>query len=568
MTTPPDVPTCVAVLIAAPASGQGETTVTAALARWHTRQGRRVRVFKCGPDYLDPYWHQLASGATVHNLDGWMVGMPEVRARLHAAAAQADVILIEGVMGLFDGSPTAADLAAQLGIPVVLVMDASAMAGSFGAVVLGMQQYQPDVPWAGVLANRVGSGMHAQMLQASLRDPAVWLGALQRIGEGKDAQLLPERHLGLVAAHELPDAMARLNAAADALADTPLGQIPWEDWQRWSVEFALDASAPTPQIEPWLQGRTVAVASDAAFSFIYPANLDCLQAMGAKLVFFSPLAAGRLPACDAVWLPGGYPELHAHKLAANTGLQADLRAHVQAGKAVWAECGGMLALGDSITGGRRGFAHVGHFAGHCVYAAAFGRAGHAGMCAARRPTARPYLHYSRFDCAAAEVARTSRAGQSVQADKGEAVYQHGSVCASYFHAWFPIAPPRDCRLAGRRGGAMGRCGCNGIIYGTYESDEPPCHAALARIDFGRPKSGKTRRAEQAARDWVDAGAGRYAVYLATGQAWDAEMQARIARHQADRALRVPGMQTVEAPLHLGQALQAHSKAQTWSWSIA
>ena len=183
-----------------------------------------MRVFKCGPDFLDPYWHQLASGATVHNLDGWMVGMDEVRARLSAAAAEADVILIEGVMGLFDGSPTAADLAVQLGIPVLLVVDASAMAGSFGALVLGMQQYQPDVPWAGVLANRVGSSMHAQMLQNSLRDPALWLGAVQRMGAGKDAQLLPERHLGLVAAHELPDAMARLNAAADALADVQAAQ--------------------------------------------------------------------------------------------------------------------------------------------------------------------------------------------------------------------------------------------------------------------------------------------------------------------------------------------------------
>lgn len=449
MATPPDVHTCVAMLIAAPASGQGKTTVTAALARWHTRQGRRVRVFKCGPDYLDPYWHQLASGATVHNLDGWMVGMPEVRARLHAAAAQADVILIEGVMGLFDGSPTAADLAAQLGIPVLLVMDASAMAGSFGAVVLGMQQYQPNVPWAGVLANRVGSSMHAQMLQASLRDPAVWLGALQRMGEGKDAQLLPERHLGLVAAHELPDAMARLNAAADALADTQLGQMPWEDWQRWSVEFALDASAPTPRIEPWLQGRTVAVASDAAFSFIYPANLDCLQAMGAKLVFFSPLAAERLPACDAVWLPGGYPELHGHKLAANTGLQADLQAHVQAGKAVWAECGGMLALGHSIhTAQGEDLPMWGILPGTASMQPRLAGLGmqqcvlHGGLLRGHT------FHYSRFNSTAAEVARTSRAGQSVQAGKGEALYQHGSICASYFHAWFPSHPRAIAALLG------------------------------------------------------------------------------------------------------------------------
>lgn len=442
-------PRCVALLVAAPASGQGKTTVTAALARWHTRQGRRVRVFKCGPDFLDPYWHQLASGATVHNLDGWMVGMDEVRARLHAAAQEADVILIEGVMGLFDGTPTAADLAAQRGVPVLGVVDAAAMAGTFGALVLGMQHYQPDVPWAGVLANRVGSAMHAQMLKDSLRDPSQWLGALQRMGHGKNAQLLPERHLGLVAAHELPDAMVRLNAAADALADTPLGQMDWADWQRWSVEFPAVAGEQRAPIQPWLQGRTVAVASDAAFSFIYPANLDCLQAMGANLAFFSPLAGEGLPPCDAVWLPGGYPELHASALAANTGLQADLRAHVAAGKAVWAECGGMLALGQQITDGDG----VTHPLWGILPGAAQMQPRLAGLgmqqCALQGGVLRGHtFHYSRFDTAAMEVGRTSRAGQPVEAGKGEAVYQHGSVHASYFHAWFASHPRAVAALLG------------------------------------------------------------------------------------------------------------------------
>ena len=443
---------CVAILVAAPASGQGKTTVTAALARWHTRQGRTVRVFKCGPDFLDPYWHQLASGAPVHNLDGWMVGMDEVRARLHAAAGEADVILIEGVMGLYDGSPTAADLAQQLGVPVLLVVDAGAMAGSFGALVLGMQQYQPEVPWAGVLANRVATGMHAQMLQNSLREPGLWLGALARIGQGKDAQLLPERHLGLVAAHELPDAMARLNAAADQLADTVLGQMDWDAWQRWSVEFP--AAAPTPSAEPtalqpWLQGRTVAVASDAAFSFIYPANLDCLQAMGANLAFFSPLAGEGLPPCDALWLPGGYPELHAAKLAANTGLQADLHAHVAAGKAVWAECGGMLALGQQITDAQGQSQPLWGI----VPGAAQMQTRLAGLgmqqCVLQGGVLRGHtFHYSRFDCRAPEVGRTSRARQPVEAGKGEAVYQQGSVHASYFHAWFPSHPRAVAALLG------------------------------------------------------------------------------------------------------------------------
>lgn len=449
MTASPIPHRCVALLIAAAASGQGKTTVTAALARWHTRQGRRVRVFKCGPDFLDPYWHTLASGATVHNLDGWMLGMDEVRARLHAAAAQADVILIEGVMGLFDGSPTAADLAEQLGVPVLAVVDASAMAGTFGALVLGMQQYQAQVPWAGVLANRVGSTRHAQMLQDSLRDPAQWLGALQRVAYGSDKKLLPERHLGLVGAHELPDAMERLDAAADALAQIPLGQMAWADWQRWSVEFAAVPVAPSAQPQAWLQGRTIAVARDAAFSFIYPANLDCLAAMGAELVFFSPLAGDALPVCDAVWLPGGYPELHAPQLSANTGLQAGLRAHVQAGKPVWAECGGMLALGDAVTDAQ-GHAQPlwGVVPGTVQMQPRLAGLGMQQLHMQGGLLRGHTFHYSTFTTAATPVARTSRPGVPVAPEQGEAVYAHGSIHASYFHAWFASHPRAVAALLG------------------------------------------------------------------------------------------------------------------------
>lgn len=447
MTRSSDTHACVALLVAAAASGQGKTTVTAALARWHTRQGRRVRVFKCGPDFLDPYWHTLASGATVHNLDGWMLGMDEVRARLHAAAAQADVILIEGVMGLFDGSPTAADLAEQLGVPVLAVIDASAMAGTFGALVLGMQQYQPDVPWAGVLANRVGSARHAQMLQDSLRDPAQWLGALQRVGHGTEKKLLPERHLGLVGAHELPDAMERLDAAADALAQTPLGQMAWEDWQRWKVAFAAVPAAAQPQA--WLQGRTVAVARDAAFSFIYPANQECLQAMGATLAFFSPLAGDALPVCDAVWLPGGYPELHAPQLAANTRLRAGLRAHVQAGKPVWAECGGMLALGDALTDAQGHTQPLwGILPGKAQMQPRLAGLGMQQLHMQGGGLRGHTFHYSTFASAATPVARTSRPGGPVAPDLGEAVYAYGSVHASYFHAWFASHPRAVAALLG------------------------------------------------------------------------------------------------------------------------
>ncbi|HKB55940.1 MAG TPA: cobyrinic acid a,c-diamide synthase, partial [Ramlibacter sp.] len=157
---------CPALLIAAPASGQGKTTVTAALARLHARQGRRVRVFKCGPDFLDPRWLELASGAPVDSLDLWMTGEGDCAARLHAAAAEADLVLVEGVMGLFDGEPSAADMAQRFGLPVLAVIDASAMAGTFGALAHGLRSYRPGVRWAGVLANRVAGEAHAAMLQA------------------------------------------------------------------------------------------------------------------------------------------------------------------------------------------------------------------------------------------------------------------------------------------------------------------------------------------------------------------------------------------------------------------
>ena len=224
---------CPAILVAAPASGQGKTTVAAALARLHARAGRRVRAFKCGPDFLDPHWLALATGEPVHNLDLWMTGEHDARARLHAAAEQADLIVVEGVMGLFDGEPSAADLAQRLGLPVLAVIDASAMAGTFGALAFGLQHFRPGLPWAGVLANRVASERHAQMLQESLAgNAASFLGAVMRDA----AFTLPERHLGLTVAAELPDAMARLDAAADALATTALGR--WTA-QRGAVGCAL-----------------------------------------------------------------------------------------------------------------------------------------------------------------------------------------------------------------------------------------------------------------------------------------------------------------------------------------
>lgn len=444
---------CPALVIAAPASGQGKTTVTAALARLHARQGRRVRVFKCGPDFLDPHWHQLASGAPVHQLDLWMTGAADCARRLHEAAQEADLLLIEGVMGLFDGERSVADLAMHFGIPVLAVVDASAMGGTLGAIVHGLRHYRAGLPWAGVLANRVATERHAGLLRAGLNDPADWLGALPRVapatGDG-GPRLLPERHLGLVAAHELPDALQRLDAAADALAATPLGQMDGDALrQRWCAEFAAppEDAPPTPAL---LAGRTIAVGGDAAFCFVYDANVQTLQRLGARVVRFSPLQDTTLPPCDAVWLPGGYPELHAEALAANTGMQQSLRDHVAAGRAVWAECGGMMALFESITlqDGR----HLplwGLLPGRVTMQRRLAALGPQQLEVVDGQVLRGHtFHYSTCESPVAVRARTTRPHAPEGDAPGEALYRHGSVQASYFHAWFASNPCAAAALFG------------------------------------------------------------------------------------------------------------------------
>ena len=433
--------TCAAVLVAAPASGQGKTTVAAALARLHARQGRRVRAFKCGPDFLDPQWLALASGHPVDSLDLWMTGEADCRARLHAAAQDSDLIVVEGVMGLFDGEPSAADLARRLGLPVLAVIDAGAMAGTFGALVHGLQTYEPGLPWAGVLANRVASERHRTMLQSALREGANWLGALPRGGDFA----LPERHLGLVASAELGDAMARIDAAANALAATPLGLRTPADLPQ--VRFEAPAH-PTPAPRR-LAGRRIAVARDAAFCFLYPANLEVLEQLGAQCVFFSPLAGDALPDCDALWLPGGYPELHAAALAARDDLRAQLSAHALQGKAIWAECGGMMALFDEVVDAD-GTVHAmwGLLPGRTTMQRRLAGLGPQQIAIGDHSLRGHTFHYSTCQTPLLPQARTARPGQSPTADAGEALYVQGSVRASYFHAWFASAPEAVAQLFG------------------------------------------------------------------------------------------------------------------------
>lgn len=422
---------CPALLVSAPASGQGKTSVTAALARAHVRQGRRVRVFKTGPDFLDPMILERVSGAPVYQLDAWMGGEDDVRRRLYEAAGEADLILVEGVMGLFDGSPSSADLAVRFGLPVLAVVDGSAMAQTFGALAHGLATYRDDVRVQGVLANRIGSDYHATLLCESLREGIDWYGALPR----DEAMRLPERHLGLVAAAELDDLDARLDALADALLARSALPLPPP------VTFEVPVDEPA---SVRLDGRRVAVAHDAAFAFVYPANLDMLRRAGAELTFFSPLAGDPLPPCDAVWLPGGYPELHLDTLTARADLRDALHAHVDAGRPLLAECGGLLYALDRLTdreGREAGMA--GLLPGH---AAMQPRMAALGMQAVDLPEGAlrgHSFHYARADIGGEPLARAVNPNGGPTA---EAVYRRDRMTASFVHFYFPSNPDAAARL--------------------------------------------------------------------------------------------------------------------------
>jgi cobyrinic acid a,c-diamide synthase len=418
---------CPALFISAPASNHGKTTVTAALAHFHARAGRRVRVFKCGPDFLDPMILQRAtrSSAPAYQMDLWMAGADACRAMAYDAAADADLILIEGVMGLFDGQPCSADLAQLLDVPVLAVIDAAGAAQTVGAVGYGLAHYRPGLKFAGVFANSVASPRHAEMIAQGMPAGMPYLGGMPR-----NAQIrLPERHLGLVPAAEVGDLDARLSAAADALGRTGLAALPAP------VAFPRAAIKPPPLL---LQGRRIGIASDAAFSFIYQANLDLLRAMGAQLSFFSPLADQALPEVDGVYLPGGYPELHLQALQDNRLMKAALQRHHQAGKPIYAECGGMLYLLTSLTDkdGQRA-EMAGLLPGH---AAMHSRLQGLGYQSAAFPGGVMRAHTFHHSVVAAALPPMVRGERLHNTSAGESVFRDGALIAGYLHAWFPSNP--------------------------------------------------------------------------------------------------------------------------------
>ena len=412
--------TCHALLISAPASGQGKTFITAALARAWRNQGLRVQAFKCGPDFLDPMILEVATGRPVYNLDFTMCGENDAEAQLYRAAQDADLIIVEGVMGLYDGTPSSADIAVRFNLPVLLTIDASGMAQTFGALANGLLSHNPKLIPAGVLANKVGSAGHGKLLQDSLPSHLNWFGALQK----NEALSLPERHLGLFRAAEISDLEQKIETAANALMqDLPLPPM---------VTFNSTINSSLVQATPLLlAGKTIAIAKDAAFCFIYQANLDCLTDMGATLVFFSLLHDSALPEADAYWLPGGYPELHLQDISSNLAMKDSLTTAFEANKPILAECGSMMALSASINGepcfdllpGVSQIEERLQGLGSLKAVLADGELG------------AHTFHYGSFTTELPPIASAK-----TRFGKVENIYQHGPIIASFLHFYFASNP--------------------------------------------------------------------------------------------------------------------------------
>ena len=409
-------------LLAGTHSGCGKTTVMLALLQYLQARQFQIRAFKTGPDFLDPLWHLAVTGKPSYNLDTEMIGIEQSR-RLLGSVIDGELALIEGVMGMFDGKAgvgqagSSVDLARQLAVPVVLVVDAQGMAGSIAAMVAGYVDYarRCEVLVSGVVANRVSGDFHANLLREALADCGLppllaWLR--------KQERPLQERHLGL----SMPTAASRLS---DLELDLDLDEA--------ALVEAFGEFAPVavqPAQKPLLPGKTIAIARDGACCFVYPANVDWLREQGAKVVYFSPLAGEPVPDADALWLPGGYPELYAGALAESPSLTS-IKAFIESGKPTLAECGGAMLLGKALidqAGTTWPMANVLPFVSRMQDSlAALGY---------RRETSGMRGHEFHFSVREWEVVATP----AFVMDAGDCGIRYKNLRASYVHWYFASAP--------------------------------------------------------------------------------------------------------------------------------
>ncbi len=445
------------IVIAAPQSGSGKTTVTLGIMAALKRRGLAVAPFKVGPDFIDPGYHRLVTGAPSVNLDGWICDPGFVRESFSLHAGGADIAVIEGVMGLFDGidgvseSGSTAQIAKELAAPVVLVVDARSQARSAAALVHGFASFDPALRVAGVVFNNVGSANHERILRealaAHLPDLAL-LGCLPR----DPALAIPSRHLGLVTAEDNPlsgafvahlaevveahldlEALLETGAAADA-ASVREGAT--------ARASAVAGEAPEPE------RVRVAVARDAAFCFVYQDNLRLLQQAGAELCYFSPLADPALPeGIGGMYLPGGYPELFAGELAANEPMKQEVARSVEGGLPVYAECGGFIYLTQGVVVDRQAHRFVGLFPVQTRMLPRRKALGYRevellaeGAIGGRGATARGHeFHYSEMEEMPAHVERLYRVSRK-GVDLGREGYRYKNCLASYIHLHFGSSP--------------------------------------------------------------------------------------------------------------------------------
>lgn len=431
------------LMIAAPASGTGKTTVMLGLLRALTEDGLAVQPFKSGPDYIDPAFHRAACGRPSFNLDSWAME-DDLIAAIAGQAAGADMVLAEGSMGLFDGvaskgasgNGASADMARRMGWPIALVLDVSGQAQSAAATALGFKGLDPALPFAGVILNRVASPRHERLVRKGMEAVGIpVLGALPRRGD----LTLPERHLGLVQAVEHPD----IDRAIAEFAAFLRGHV--------DLDVIRRAAGAEPQMGggqlPAPPAQRIAMARDAAFSFVYPHLIEGWRRAGAEILPFSPLA-DQAPAADAdlVWLPGGYPELHAGTIAAAATFLSGLRHHAQT-RPVHGECGGYMVLGQGLidkSGERHRMAGLlGLVTSHAQRKMHLGYR-HAellvpisGLAAGTRLRGHEFHYSTIVEQSDAPLARVTDAEGTAVAETGS---HRGHVTGSYFHIIAPLNP--------------------------------------------------------------------------------------------------------------------------------
>jgi cobyrinic acid a,c-diamide synthase len=435
---PPGSPPLSAIVIAGTHSGVGKTSITLGLIDVLRRRGLTVQPFKVGPDFIDPLHHQHASGRPSRNLDGWMLTPQVNRDRFARATADADVAVIEGVMGLFDGSEgrsdrgSTAEMAKLLGLPVVLVVDASAMARSAAALIHGYSTFDPGLRIAGVILNNIGSQAHAAMIRDAIDGAVPILGALPRAAD----LVIPERHLGL---HLPREARTGYTGRLSALAEQHIDLDALLAAGR--IDRPASGPAPPPARPPSVR---LGLARDDAFCFYYADNLELLQQAGAELVEFSPLRDPLPAGLDGLYIGGGYPELHAAELTANTAARHAIRAFADSGGPIYAECGGLMYLADTLQLDDASYPLCGVLPFSTRMPArltlAYIQIATSGGLFGPGHTARGHLYHHSQITGLSHAAGYSYRLQTSHGDQADEGYQVGNVLASYAHLHFASHP--------------------------------------------------------------------------------------------------------------------------------